>query len=539
MKITPHRACYLLWVMLAILFLFLFDYFRLDIDGGQAQENYETLTKYEVEIKQDATAPTGIRTLYTFTLDDIDESYCELVFYCIHQNAKVYLEETCIYNMALQYTGISGKSPGYIWNCLSFLQEDNGKKVTIEITPVYSSSNDIVPLMYFGNKYDIARAIIMNALPDLFFCMVVIVVGVIYIFFVLYNNRKTTAEKDLSMLGFFSIQLGLWKIFESEAVNFLFAHHPLLAQIALMTLMFMTLSIVLYVKELFSTRNRLIWKIPCILCFANILLTLPLQYLGVVDMRQMLPFTHITIGLIVIITIIMTIYEIHFVGWNQKLKRNIRCLVLAFAGGGMDMLLYYTTHGSAPAVFTMIGFLIYILVLGISSMQEVKELMNFGIKAQEYEQLAYHDQLTGLYNRTAYEEYTNSKEFNPEDCIVLIMDLNNLKSCNDILGHDKGDIYIKVSAEMIKENFSDIGRCYRMGGDEFYVLVTNGSLITCRQRIAMLQEQVAMCTAVDNDFIMGIACGFQVYDGSLDSNISETARRADRAMYQDKFAMKR
>lgn len=538
MKNNIYKACYILWIMLAVFFLFLFDYFKLDMKGGQPKEHFETLTDYEAVTEQDASAPTGIQTLYTFTLNGINESYCELVFYCVHQNARVYLEDECIYSMMPLQTQIPVKSPGYVWNSLSFSEEDNGKEITIEITPVYSSSNEIVPLMYFGNRYDIARSIIIDALPNLFFSLVVIVIGFIYIFFVLYNNRKTVAEKDLSMLGFFSIQLGLWKISESEAINFLFSGHPILSQITFMSLMFMALSIILYVKELYSTSDKLIWKIPCGLGFANIILTLLLQYTGVMDMRQMLPCTHIIIGIITLITIIMTVYEIHSVGLTTKLKRHLWCLTFAFAGGGMDMLLYYITNGSAPAVFTMVGFLIYILVLGISSMQEIKELMSFGIKAQIYEELAYHDQLTGLYNRTAYDEFKDSENFNPENCIVLIMDLNNLKQCNDVLGHSKGDIYIRTVAELIKENFGDIGQCYRMGGDEFCVLISNSTLNICKQRITKLQEQVAACTAVGNDFKMGIACGFEAFDSSLDRDISETARRADRAMYQNKFAMK-
>lgn len=533
-----HRACYITWTVSVVLFFMLFDYIKVNISGGQAQEHYELLTDYEVMTQTDETVPVGIRKKYTFTLKGIEDSYCELVFYCIHQNAAVYLENDCIYTMKMQDGGISGKSPGYVWNALSFSEEDNGKRVSIEITPVYSSSVEIVPIMYFGNRYDIAREIIMDSLWNLLFSVVVIALGFMYIFFVLFNNRKTSVESNLSMLGFFAIQLGLWKLSESEAINFLFAGHPALSQITFVTLMFMGISMVLYIKELYSTRENRIWYIPCVLGFVNIIVTLLLQFAGIADMRQMLPFTHAVIGVSILITIVMTVYEVRSVGWNKRLKLNIGCLAGCFVGAGIDMLFYYASKGDAPSVFSMLGFLNYILVLGISSMQEVKELMQFGIKAQKYEQLAYHDQLTGLYNRTAYEEFTGSQEFDPEGCIVLIMDLNNLKSCNDVLGHDKGDIYIREAARLIKECFGTVGNCYRMGGDEFYVLMKNETADSCRERMAQLQERIAMCGAVGEHFKMGIACGFKIYDRCMDRNISETARRADKAMYQDKFAMK-
>lgn len=538
MKAYVHKVYVIIGFLFAMLFLYMFGLSDISITGYQPKENYEILTDYEMIIEQDETAPTGIRRIYTFTLSGIEESYCELVFYCIHQNAKVYVEDECVYSMVPSYTGLSGKSPGYVWNRLPFSEEDNGKKVTLEIIPVYSSSNDITPVLYFGNRYDIARDIIIEALPTLIFSVVVIVVGLIYICFVIYNNRKTNGENSLSMLGLLSIQLGLWRISESEAINLLFPGTPALSQLTFVMLMFMCLSLVLYVKELYSTRDNLIWYVPCILGVTNMLLTVLFQCLGVADMRQMLPITHGIMGIIVVITVIMTIYEMRCVGLNGRMKRNIRCLALCFVGVGIDMVVYYLTNGKAPSVFAMIGFLVYILVQGISSMQEIKELMKVGINAQKYEQLAYHDQLTGLHNRTAYEEYTNSEEFNPENCVVVVLDLNDLKSCNDAWGHDKGDVYIKEAAGIIEKVFGDIGHCYRMGGDEFHVLLQNVTPDVCRQRMDLLQEMVAECKEVGEDFQMGIACGFKVYDKSLDRNINETARRADKAMYQHKFDMK-
>lgn len=533
-----YRICYISWIVIAVLFIFLFDYIKVNISSNQTKNNYEILTSYNVETQLDQTAPTGLRKIYSFTLSGIKKSYCELVFYCIHQNAEVYLDDTCIYNMKILGNGISGRSTGYFWNTLSFSEEDNGKKVSIIITPIYSSSNDITPVLYFGNRYAIAKDIIMSSLLNLLFSVIVIVLGLVYIFFVLFNNRKTNIESNLSMLGFFAIQLGLWRISESEAINFLFAGHPAFSQITFVTLMFMGISMILYIKELYSTREKWIWYVPCVLGFANIILTLLLQFAGIMDMRQMLPFTHAVIGISIVITVAMTVYEVRCFGWNKKLKLNIACLTGCFIGAGIDMLFYYASKGSAPSVFSMLGFLNYILILGISSMQEIKELMQFGIKAQKYEQLAYHDQLTGLYNRTAYEEYTRSKEFDPENCIILIMDLNNLKSCNDILGHDKGDIYIKEAAGMIRECFGTVGNCYRMGGDEFYVLIKNETADSCMNRIKQLQKRISLCDAVDKNFKMGIACGFKLYDSCIDHDINETAKRADKAMYQDKFAMK-
>lgn len=533
-----HNICYASWIIILGLFFIVFNYVTVNVSGGQAKSGYEQLTDYNVQTKLDETAPTGIRKEYSFKLNGIEESYCELVFYCIHQDTKVYLENKCIYSMQTSNSSIVGKSAGYVWNAISFSENDNGKDIRIEITPIYSSSNEITPVIYLGNRYDIAKDIIKDSMWDLLFSVIIIGIGVVYIFFVMLNNRKTNVENNLSMLGFFAIQLGMWKLSELEAVNFLFAGHPVLSQITFVSLMFMGISMVLYIKELYSTSESWLWYAPCVLGLANILITFTMQFAGVADMRQMLPFTHAVIAVSILVTTIMTIYEVYSVGWTKKLKLNIGCLACCFAGAGIDMLLYYISKGDAPSMFSMAGFTVYILILGVDSMQEIKELMKFGIKAKKYEQLAYHDQLTGLYNRTAFEEYTKSTDFNPEGHIIMIMDLNNLKSCNDVLGHDKGDIYIKKAAEQINKYFGEVGNCYRMGGDEFYVLVKNETVDECNDRMELLQKSIAACDTVGDGFKMGIACGFRLYDRCIDRDISETARRADKAMYQNKFKMK-
>ena len=52
-----------------------------------------------------------------------------------------------------------------------------------------------------------------------------------------------------------------------------------------------------------------------------------------------------------------------------------------------------------------------------------------------------------------------------------MLDLNNLKKCNDRYGHEAGDTYLKKASEMITNAFSQENTVYRIGGDEFVVLI--------------------------------------------------------------------
>ena len=83
-----------------------------------------------------------------------------------------------------------------------------------------------------------------------------------------------------------------------------------------------------------------------------------------------------------------------------------------------------------------------------------------------YKEMAVTDTMTGVYNRSAFEEWEYETS-DYEGYSIATFDLNNLKWCNDNLGHAAGDAYIQASARIIKEIFGRHGKCYRIGGDEF------------------------------------------------------------------------
>ena len=84
---------------------------------------------------------------------------------------------------------------------------------------------------------------------------------------------------------------------------------------------------------------------------------------------------------------------------------------------------------------------------------------------------AYTDHLTGLSNRTKYEEIIEEIKSNKSTNITIIsFDLNNLKKVNDNIGHDAGDAYIKTFAKCIKKILVGCDYIGRIGGDEFCVI---------------------------------------------------------------------
>ena len=80
------------------------------------------------------------------------------------------------------------------------------------------------------------------------------------------------------------------------------------------------------------------------------------------------------------------------------------------------------------------------------------------------------DELTKCFNRRAYDLDMENLDLNTE-WVYISLDLNGLKKANDTLGHSAGDELICAAANCMKFAFASYGKIYRIGGDEFVVLI--------------------------------------------------------------------
>lgn len=119
-----------------------------------------------------------------------------------------------------------------------------------------------------------------------------------------------------------------------------------------------------------------------------------------------------------------------------------------------------------------------------------------------------------------------------------MLDLNDLKRCNDTLGHEAGDNYIKNASKMIDSVFRENGKCYRIGGDEFCVILPSNSKKLCKALMSSLQDRQKLHNAKFKEEKIYIAMGYAAYDGSRDKDLNDTRNRADAMMYENKQKMK-
>ena len=151
--------------------------------------------------------------------------------------------------------------------------------------------------------------------------------------------------------------------------------------------------------------------------------------------------------------------------------------------------------------------------------------------------LAYTDSLTGVNNNTAYRRDVAKLRGNISDgsaCFaVAVIDVNGLKQINDSYGHEYGNILISDTAAKAANVFGK-ENVYRIGGDEFAVLMRNATAEKCRELAEQFREELRTGGgAVLAAAAIGVS-GFRPTDGSYE----EVFRRADEEMYRVKSEMK-
>lgn len=537
-----RKSIYFIYALFAaglfLLILYQGIAFRNRVVEERPNESYSQLTTYDSFEETEARAPLRKKIVYRFHLESLPEGNNSLVFFTTHQNVRVLVDGESIYSLQPNTKNSFGNSSGYVWHAVSIYREDIGKEICVEVIPVYESSVNIVPDFYVGSRFNIWKDMLLGSSLSMVLSMLMIVIGIAFIVVGIYNYNNPDSDKSLLMLGAFSAALGIWQSADCAGLSLLFPKTIAFSSVPFIALMLISIPFVLFMKEQLSETGNPVWNIPCFASLAEIILVVFTQMLGIADFMETLWMTYLVMLLSIGTVAFMVIREVIRTGWTFRLKLDVICMGGCFVGVLVDIVFFYAYRGTVVILLGMALFLAYLIVIGFLSVKEARELISIGSRARRYEEMAYHDQLTGLLNRTAYSAFTTQPDFEPENYIVVMFDLNNLKQCNDTLGHQAGDCYIRDSARMIDEIFGDLGKCYRMGGDEFSALLKGCPLAKCKKKVEQLMEALDKYNQESPEIKMGIACGYELYDKRIDYDLGDTLRRADKVMYHQKIMMK-
>ena len=171
-----------------------------------------------------------------------------------------------------------------------------------------------------------------------------------------------------------------------------------------------------------------------------------------------------------------------------------------------------------------------------------RKLAEIGLveQSKRLEVLALYDSLTGLGNRNLFlkqlEHLIAIAKRKKEEVAVLVMDLDGFKEVNDRLGHAAGDEVLRVFATRLNNALREADQTYRIGGDEFAVLLDPRSDSLEGARIVaekIANDVVVPMTIKGRDCAIGVSVGVAVFP--LHGEEPNTlVRKADAAMYEAK-----
>lgn len=203
--------------------------------------------------------------------------------------------------------------------------------------------------------------------------------------------------------------------------------------------------------------------------------------------------------------------------------------------GVADALLVYiilSPPGSIGLIINGSIFFIFQIVLGVNYL---RMRLNIAERTVSEMENALIDVLTGCSNRRAYETEIQAIQAGklPRDLAYIVVDLDGLKEVNDSHGHEAGDRLISGAAQCAEQSFGAKGRVFRVGGDEFVVLVhaDQQELADAFTAYDAKVESWAKENELPLSTSYGYACAAEL---SGNPSVVDLAQMADERMYQAK-----
>lgn len=463
-----------------------------------------------------------------------------LAFRSRHLYLDIYVDDILISSDRYIDSRIFSPSTGNRWHYIPLGKHDTPVTVRIDATAAFSSSRCAINRMFTGSYQEVIRATVIPLLGTFLVSCLLFIVGLILFFFYVFFRRKLPMGRDIIYLSICTMLVTLWTSMESLFLQFLFGYTELLQLTAYMSLIAIPLPLGLLGYNRFHGKPKIFAGLYVTFSILNVLISAILHFCGVSDFHNLLTPTHVLLGF----TVPLLAQLVHSYLQDEITKKHRKILIV---------LLFTTSIG---IVVGLVGYLSGVFVdysimalVAVSSLNIFLLLYNFnmftdmfrkGLEADFIHELALRDYMTNLYNRTGFAEHqaTYDRLIEHRTPIgILQFDLNNLKTVNDTLGHDEGDLLIASFAACLQASFVGKGNCYRMGGDEFLVIL-NGHDPEKDYRIGI----DALRQYCDNhnqtagiSYYMEAAHGFVLSEGL---SLSEAMAMADAKMYETKKILK-
>lgn len=188
-----------------------------------------------------------------------------------------------------------------------------------------------------------------------------------------------------------------------------------------------------------------------------------------------------------------------------------------------DPIFVILFYGALPRMVILLVFTVILRYISISSHEDAQRIADLTYRKET-------DLGTHLYNKNKYEEMITEYYPTVDRLAAVFWDVNNLKYVNDKYGHVAGDGLIQTLAAVLYELSTDRRKVYRIGGDEFVMLIENPVETEIE---AMIESVSAALSEKDSQGDMPISSAVGFAEGS-GAEVRKIVNEADAKMYENK-----
>lgn len=421
--------------------------------------------------------------------------------------------------------------------CLAQLPEDMSGS---QISMIFHNEKDGIYSIHevmAGSWEAVLSELFRSNAYTLFMTFSMIVLGILSLGLAIIMYRVRMDGRKPVYMALFLLTCGFWCLTDSSFVQLLAGYGRGIVYINFYLFMLILVPMVHYLRSLGDMEKYRFFSVFIYLGYLNIIVQSVLVYSDQFTFFEMLPVTHLLYVAGVLVSVVLSVYE-----YKKSADKELGVCVRAFAAEGIVGIITifsYALRFNAYQNLFQIGILLFVFILLYSLGREIVESMQYRTEVEVYRRMAEEDKLTGLKNRRAFDIMIQSMEENRRRCrdaLMIFADLNGLKGVNDNYGHTDGDELIAAAAHCIDKAYSELGDCYRIGGDEFCVIIFDPAYSETVMQERLEKEIDGYNALNPGKHPLSIAYGssyLRDVDGK-EKSVSSWREEADQKMYLDK-----
>lgn len=389
---------------------------------------------------------------------------------------------------------------------ISYEKESSGNYT---LSPFYIGNGNAAMLRHFTNS------VIPVSLAFLFLVLSVIALGIAFYLHTAHIDKRRFVDTAI-----FLFICGLWVFTDTALIQIQSGNAPAVCTISFYAFMLLAVPMLYFIKHTTGMgKYRILdWliRIFCLNALVQGILHLTLH----IEFRDMLFITHLLLASGVGISVVLLVKE-----YRETEDRSIGMLLIGFtllgSSGILAMALYWLLNIPFYGTIFEIGICLFVFIMIKSILMIMVENVQYRSEMQVYQRLLREDGMTGMESRQPFDDHLMDIQRNPvqyKDASLIFFKVNHLKKVNEESGHAAGDELILGAAKCISETFGEAGRCYRLQGDEFSVIL-EGSQIAKEEWFRRLDLAIQKFNR-NNPNWLSIARGWSDFcneDGSLKS----------------------